>query len=216
MGGGIRMDDEEMNEFDRGFWDEAMKRAGAKPTSRIGVQVPKAKGRPSSGYFLPQCRHWRQKFELEGGIHVFASAWMDKPMLGERSKKVGFSGSPDIGFYLDDRWASGSLLVSPGFNPPFARKASRSRMVLFPWEDWGIPENPRVFHRAVRWLLSEAEKGQKIEVACMGGHGRTGTALATMLVVQGLDARTAMRRVRRSYCEEAIESDKQIAFLRAL
>jgi protein-tyrosine phosphatase len=211
------MEDNDKNGIDRLFWSEVMKEPkAAHSKASLGTRGRKTGQRPSCEYFWPQCRHWRQRFALEGEIHIFASAWMDKPVLGEHSKNVGFGGSPDIGLYLDTRWADGSLLISPGLTAPFIRKSNRARTVIYPWEDWGLPENPKLFVKVIRWLLSEAKKGETIEVACMGGHGRTGTALATMLVVQGLEAKSAIRRVRRSYCEEAIESDKQLAFLRAL
>lgn len=218
MGKGIRMEDDDMNRLDRLFWSDAMKEKSRTQRQRrpFAISTNRTGQRAPHELFVPQCRHWRQKFVLEGGVHVFASAWMDKPMLGDVSKKVGFKGLPDIGFYLDSRWASGSLLVSPGFTATFARKSIQPRIVLYPWEDWGVPENPKLFVRVVRWVLAQVKKGTVVEVACMGGHGRTGTALATILVIQGFEARAAIRRVRRSYCEEAIESDKQLAFLRAL
>lgn len=66
----------------------------------------------SARLLFPDCRHWRQRFELQGGLHVFASAWLDKPREPGGRPRPGFKGQPDIGFYLDSRWASESLLVS--------------------------------------------------------------------------------------------------------
>jgi protein-tyrosine phosphatase len=65
-------------------------------------------------------------------------------------------------------------------------------------------------------LLGQASEGRRVEIGCAGGHGRTGTTLAGLLVLQGLSARSAIRRIRRAYCEEAIESREQEAFVRSL
>jgi hypothetical protein len=162
-----------------------------------------AKAEQSPRFLIPDCKHWRQKFDLEDGLHVFASAWFDKPSNGERSKGQGFAGRPDVGFYLDTRWASESLLVSPGFDPRFAKKADSSRIILYPWEDWGVPERPQVFRRALRWLLTEASRGKTVEIACMGGHGRTGTTLACLLVTQGLSHSRAASKVWARYWRRA-------------
>ena len=67
-----------------------------------------------------------------------------------------------------------------------------------------------------RWLLGQAAEGRRVEIGCAGGHGRTGTTLAGLLVLQGQSARSAIRRIRRTYCAEAIESREQEAFVRGL
>jgi hypothetical protein len=48
------------------------------------------------------------------------------------------------------------------------------------------------------------------------GHGRTGKTLAGLLVLQGLTPRGALRRVRRTYCDEAVESREHAEMLHRL
>jgi protein-tyrosine phosphatase len=165
---------------------------------------------PTSKGILPTCRHWREPVDLLDGVVVFASAWFDRPSRHRVDMEW-----PEVGFYLDGSWASASLLSSPGFRPPFARR-SRTRIVIYPWPDLGVPTNPRTFKRALRWLLEQASEGRRVEVGCAGGHGRTGTTLAALLVLQGVSAREAVRRVRRRYCGEAIESVQQADMVRHL
>jgi protein-tyrosine phosphatase len=160
---------------------------------------------------LPACRHWREPVGLLHEVMVFASAWFDRPMTG---RGVDMSW-PDVGFYLDGSWSAGVLVCSPGFRPPFAQRP-RSQIVVYPWPDLGAPRDPRRFARALRWLLGQASGGRRVEIGCAGGHGRTGTTLAGLLVLQGLSARSAIRRVRRAYREDAIESREQEAFVRDL
>jgi len=166
---------------------------------------------PRSKSLVSACHHWREPVGLLEEVVVFASAWFDRPMTG---RGVDMSW-PDVGFYLDGSWSAGVLVRSPGFRPPFVQRP-RSQIVVYPWPDLGAPRDPRRFARALRWLLAQATEGRRVEIGCAGGHGRTGTTLASLLVLQGLSARSAIRRVRRAYCEEAIESREQEAFVRSL
>ncbi len=166
---------------------------------------------PRSKTLVPTCRHWRGPVDLLDGAVVFASAWFDRPSRG----RVVDMDWPDVGFYLDGSWASAALVCSPGFRPPFARRP-RGRIVVYPWPDLGVPRDPRRFRRALRWLLEQASEGRRVEIGCAGGHGRTGSTLAGLLVLQGLSPQEAIRRVRRTYCEEAIESAEQSAMIQQL
>ncbi len=48
-----------------------------------------------------------------------------------------------------------------------------------------------------------------MEVACRGGRGRTGTALACLSVLDGLDGHAAIDYVRSHYGRHAIETPWQ-------
>lgn len=187
----------------------------ANTKAEYGLGASSSRVQQYSRFHIPECRHWRQRFDLEDGLHVFASAWFDKPQTSHSSKAEP-SSQIDVGFYLDTRWASGSLVTSPGLNLPFGKKKRSTQIVIYPWEDWGVPENRELFRRALRWLLAEAGRGKTIEIGCMGGHGRTGTALACLLVVQGLSHSKATSKVWSRYCEEAIESRTQLDYIRSL
>lgn len=199
-----------MNEIDHLYWEDDE----FEPTKRS--KSPTQDHAPSLRFWEKGCRHWRQPFELEDGLVVFASSWWDRPDRAKYSSPPGFSGQPDIGFYLDSSWGASTILVSAGFVPPYVkRKSADPKIILHPWRDWGTPENPRELRSALKWLLREARRGSIIDIGCMGGHGRTGTALAALLVLQGLDSGTAIRRVRIDYCDEAIESKAQTRFIRS-
>lgn len=62
------------------------------------------------------------------------------------------------------------------------------------------------------------EKGyKKVIVCCLGGHGRTGTALAAILVANGaMDDFQAIDFIREHYCTEAIETKYQEKYLEEL
>jgi hypothetical protein len=52
---------------------------------------------------------------------------------------------------------------------------------------------------------------------CFGGHGRTGTALASVLVeCYGTPATDAVKFIRKHYCKEAVETESQLNYLKLL
>lgn len=105
---------------------------------------------------------------------------------------------PDYGLYLDSRW-----------QPPWANDH-------VDWPDYGLPADTESFLAALKAVLERARWGQDVEVGCLGGHGRTGTALACLAVLTGHPSRDAVAWVRSSYCAKAVETQGQEAFVAAL
>ena len=105
---------------------------------------------------------------------------------------------PDYGLYLDRRW-----------QPPWAHEH-------LDWPDFGVPDDPAPVLAALRSALARARAGDQVEIGCLGGHGRTGTALAALAVLTGHPARDAVAWVRARYCPDAVETAGQEAFVTAL
>lgn len=59
---------------------------------------------------------------------------------------------------------------------------------------------------AEAWQRSEAER---VEIACAGGRGRTGTALARMAILDGVPSPEAVAFVRGHYDRHAVETSWQ-------
>ena len=80
------------------------------------------------------------------------------------------------------------------------------------WPDFWLPSDPAaaasVLHEA--WERTVAER---VEIACPGGHGRTGTALACLAVLDGLPGREAIAYVRRHYDPRSVETPWQRRFV---
>ena len=76
------------------------------------------------------------------------------------------------------------------------------------WPDFRLPTSrPQALA-----LLSEAwsrAASERVEVACGGGRGRTGTALAALTVLDGVPAEEAVAFVRRNYHPRAVETPWQ-------
>lgn len=76
------------------------------------------------------------------------------------------------------------------------------------WPDFWLPIDRRyaseVLHEA--W---ERAADERVEIACAGGRGRTGTALACLAVIDGVPPREAVAFVRRNYHPGAVETPWQ-------
>jgi protein-tyrosine phosphatase len=76
------------------------------------------------------------------------------------------------------------------------------------WPVFGLPADPD----AVRQTLAEAWRraaAERVEVACTGGRGRTGTALACLAVIDGVPNSDAVAFVREHYDGNAVETPWQ-------
>ncbi|MEU9833521.1 protein-tyrosine phosphatase family protein [Streptosporangium sp. NPDC048047] len=80
------------------------------------------------------------------------------------------------------------------------------------WPDFRLPSDRAAardaFHEA--WERAATER---VEVACWGGQGRTGTALACLAVLDGVPAGEAVAYVRRHYAARAVETPWQRRFV---
>jgi Protein-tyrosine phosphatase len=76
------------------------------------------------------------------------------------------------------------------------------------WRDFRTPTDPEATRRALLEVWERAAD-QRVEVACRGGRGRTGTALACLAVLDGVPARSAVDFVRRHYHRRAVETPWQ-------
>jgi hypothetical protein len=76
------------------------------------------------------------------------------------------------------------------------------------WPDFRLPADRAAASEAFAEALRRAEH-ERVEVACGGGRGRTGTALACIAVLDGVPADEAVAYVRRHYHPRAVETPWQ-------
>lgn len=132
----------------------------------------------------------RTRVTLPSGTDVWAVSF-------DGSDPYGRDQVPDFGLYLDDKWA-----------PPWAH----TRVA---WPDFGIPLDLRTLRDQLASTLARAAAGDHVEIGCLGAHGRTGTALACLAIIDGHDPDDAVAWVRANYCERAVETPEQEEFVRA-
>jgi len=102
-----------------------------------------------------------------------------------------------------------ALLLADGPVPAWPHRRIR-------WPDFWIPVDRADALDALHEAHRRAHAGERVEVACRGGVGRTGTALAALAVLDGLPARQAVSWVRSTYHHRAVETPWQRWWLRAV
>lgn len=127
------------------------------------------------------------------------------------------------------RLPSGRLVRGRGLRYPLGPQAPTPSYALYllgrrppevPWEarwvrwpDFRLPAD-RPAARAALTEAWERAAGERVEVACGGGRGRTGTALACLAVLDGVPADEAVAYVRAHYHRRAVETPWQRRYVR--
>lgn len=76
------------------------------------------------------------------------------------------------------------------------------------WRDFGLPASTEEAIAALR-DAHERAASERIELACAGGRGRTGTALAVLVMLSGVAPGDAVAWVRAHYDAKAVETRGQ-------
>jgi len=76
------------------------------------------------------------------------------------------------------------------------------------WRDFGLPRSTEDAVAALRGAHDRAAT-ERVEIACAGGRGRTGTALAVLAVLSGVAPDAAVEWVRGHYHPKAVETRAQ-------
>ena len=186
--------DDDDDEFEWGDDMLGWKKKETKPLTVTGnLSKAPATKKPAP---IMKCRHYNIPIEIAKGVVVYPSSMNnDSPTKRSEDKDPNVI-VPDFGLYADSGW----------------RPAWRNEFVTFP--DFGIPK----YDVAITQITEAAERaasGERIELGCIGGHGRTGTMLACMFLWGAerdsvpISATEACELVWYFYCDKAIETDEQ-------
>ena len=80
------------------------------------------------------------------------------------------------------------------------------------WPDFRLPRDAGALRDELARALARSGEG-RVEVACGGGTGRTGTALACLAVLDGVPPADAVAFVRARYRPRAVETPGQRRFV---
>ncbi|MFJ1732873.1 hypothetical protein [Streptomyces sp. NPDC088254] len=139
-------------------------------------------------------RHWRTRYRV-GAYEVWGTS-LDSE---ERRRRAPSAQPADIGLYLDERWRGETDARTPYF---------------VYWPTLEAPVERSLLVRRIKEAAVALEGGATVEVACFGGHGRTGTVLSCLdMVLGGATAEAALERIRREYCRYAVGSPDLQSFL---
>ena len=81
------------------------------------------------------------------------------------------------------------------------------------WPDFRLPRDRDDARDALTKAFARSAV-ERVEVACIGGRGRTGTALACLCVLAGTPASDAVAYVRAHYDQHAVETPWQQRYVR--
>ena len=176
-------------------------------TDKIGIKPGKS---------FRSCQHHLQPFTFKVGKQeytLFGSAYSDRKSKAQ-AEKAG------VCAFLDNRWMKE---YSPVWvNPELAYRtqnrfatpgdAIETPTMFLDWPDMGVLEI-KDLKPVVEYLANVIDIG--IEIGCMGGHGRTGTLMALIMVHLGCKPGKAIKTIRKDYCHRAIETQKQEDLIKA-
>ncbi|HEX5495475.1 MAG TPA: protein phosphatase [Mycobacteriales bacterium] len=80
------------------------------------------------------------------------------------------------------------------------------------WPDFWLPSDRAATADALGEAWERAGT-ERVEIACAGGRGRTGTALACLAVLDGVPTHAAVAYVREHYSARAVETPWQRRFV---
>jgi hypothetical protein len=134
------------------------------------------------------CKHWRVPVKV-GQYTIKCSAYLDAPAWANSRNRIQFNG-----ILLDYIWIN---IVKP-YNVEFVD-----------WPDMHVV-SVGYLDSLVDSSIKLLEKGAVLNIGCIGGHGRTGTLLAALIMkIENLQAGAAIIEARKRYCELAIETNAQ-------
>lgn len=158
------------------------------PKTTTSKTVPAYKGYQSKD------RHYGDTYTTPNGeITIYVSSVWNSRTKDDKTKPYFM---PDFGLYFDGSW----------------KPTWRNEFIA--WPDYGIPDSLSMAVTQIADAVDRIRKGQKVEFGCIGGHGRTGTALAVVDVLLGCEPEPAIEHVRENHCQHAIESSIQEWFVK--
>jgi hypothetical protein len=162
------------------------------------------------------CSHKGEQVVFEAdGKKLYGSSWQG---LNEYSKKWDliidladnvvprYVPPPFVRANSADRWKDlNAFAESPD------TKTISAELLSLTWPDMSAPRATLQF-----WFALWSRLPEKTVIACVGGHGRTGTALVSLMIASGIDYYTALETVRKDHCKKAVETFAQEQYLHQL
>ncbi|MBN6039161.1 protein-tyrosine phosphatase family protein [Amycolatopsis sp. 195334CR] len=133
--------------------------------------------------------------QLTGAIELPDGTWV----RGRGLRRGAPEGdAPDHGLYLGTRM----LRRRHGGHVTWPRE-------WISWPDFLLPLDRRAAIARIRALHALAKDGRRVEVACGGGVGRTGTVVACLAQLAGVPAAESIAWTREHYQPRAVETPWQ-------
>lgn len=190
-------------------WQAWLKAGDSTDTSGTGTKKYGYAGQGYQTTYLKSCYHRGEKPVISLG-HVDLHAIQ---------KSVAWTRLPDFDLVLDcsNSLAAQDRIVAPTKFQALTRYLVRPDDTIYlPWPDRGAPCVTFPFWGKLLSMIEPRADGQaRLVVTCLGAHGRTGTALAALIMAHDptITASKAVDLVRDKHCQEAVESKSQVDYL---
>jgi hypothetical protein len=121
-----------------------------------------------------------------------------------RREPLPTGSAPDYGLYLGRPTSLRRTLLrrGPAWQPDWPAD-------WIDWPDFRTPRDDQEAAAAIHHAYLLARSGQRVEIACVGGTGRTGTVIACMAILAGAPATAALTWTRQHYRPRAVETPGQ-------
>lgn len=193
----------------------ASKKSGAAKNADLWLSDVKGEGKGKGSMTIPTCSHTGDIPVWEGprGITI-SGARASQADLVDAEVLVDLSGS--ISSSPGNRLSGDKELVKA-----LEKHTGHPRLLKIHWPDYSAPSTLHAPFWSALW--STLPDGARATFCCLGSHGRTGTALASMILVDSasrlgvaLDGYEAADVVRQRHCSKAVESATQETYLAKL
>lgn len=155
----------------------------------------------------PRKCHWGNTFAFQWeGLKFFGAGSFRGLNIGDMDVII------DCGANVPEDTDTGKKAGAP---------SSVQRVIRIDWPDGGVPDltegNWRAIIRDLKMLKSgSGREFLNVLVCCVGGHGRTGTALSIIAALTGVAPDAPVLFIRSGYCRKAVETRAQCGYIRKI
>jgi hypothetical protein len=198
-----------VKDFNKGVTDKADKQAWGQdyddlPLYSGKVSDAKYTGKTVGSTYTPQCTHKPTLVIADEGLEIY---------VGKRYDCLDYLNEFPIVMNMTGNTVSSEHIIPIPSMQKWAKFTS-FKEILLDWPDYGVVNFPLEFWQDL--IKAVKENGGKLLIFCQGGHGRTGTAFACLLIALGYTSEQAMKLVWDNYCRQAIESKSQELYIHSI
>jgi protein-tyrosine phosphatase len=164
--------------------------------------------KPTSSYYtapiqFQECKHSPQHI-IKSNWNLYAGKkWNSEGEANDFNIVLNLTGSP---------LNRGHIIPISELNKWESKYKRKYREICLDWPDMGVADFPKEFW--IDLIHYFEKKKSKVLMFCLGGHGRTGTAMGIFLVLGlGYKPKDAVDWIRKNYCNKAIETWNQLNYV---
>lgn len=152
----------------------------------------------------------------QGNVKIFKDPKSPLVVYGGGSNRGAVLYNEWINFDLADNYPA--VVTVSGIKMPRLEQSIDDPSIRIEWRDGSVPFLTKANWVAIVGDLREVANTTKYHnmlVSCMGGHGRTGTALSILVALMN-DEIEPIKFIREIYCDECVETTKQVEYIQKI